>query len=114
MRFNRTVVMSGLAAATLVLSSCTAHHSATGVEADSSSELTRAHALLASTPLIDGHNDLPWAYRSRHSNHLAQMDIADDLTQTLDNPTHTDIPRLRRGGGCRCGSCTICLKTPMR
>lgn len=98
MRLNRTVVMSGLAAATLVLSSCTAHHQATGVETYATPELTRAHALLATTPLIDGHNDLPWAYRSRFENHLAQMDIADDLTQTLDRPTHTDIPRLRRGG----------------
>ncbi len=57
----------------------------------------RAHRILRETPLIDGHNDLPWQYHKRCDNHLAQLDIAADLT-TLENPTHTDIPRLRAGG----------------
>ena len=58
--------------------------------------LARAHRLMATTPLIDGHNDLPWQYRSRVNNHVDRLDIAQDLT-TLESPTHTDLPRLRAG-----------------
>ena len=66
--------------------------------ADGDRELyERAHRILREAPLIDGHNDLPWQYRKRCGNHLEQLDIAADLT-TLENPTHTDIPRLRAGG----------------
>lgn len=53
--------------------------------------LERVHALLAETPLVDGHNDLPWALRE-----LGQHDLA-----TVAGPhpaTHTDLPRLRAGG----------------
>ena len=59
--------------------------------------LEHARAILRDTPLIDGHNDLPWQYHKRVNNRLDQLDLADDLT-ALDNPTHTDIPRLRAGG----------------
>ncbi|MDQ3083163.1 MAG: dipeptidase, partial [Gemmatimonadota bacterium] len=55
--------------------------------------LTRAKRILASTPLIDGHNDLPWAIRRDSA---APMDVhAYDLTKRT--PGHTDIERLRRG-----------------
>ena len=57
---------------------------------------TRVANVLKTTPLIDGHNDMPWQYHRRVSNHLSQLDLASDLTQ-IDNPTHTDLPRLRRG-----------------
>ncbi len=59
--------------------------------------LEHARAILRDTPLIDGHNDLPWQYHKRVNNRLDQLDLHDDLT-ALDNPTHTDIPRLRAGG----------------
>jgi membrane dipeptidase len=52
--------------------------------------------LLRQTPLIDGHNDLPWQYR-KHSNDLAAIDLAAD-TRQLPEPLATDIPRLRAGG----------------
>lgn len=52
--------------------------------------------ILAETPLIDGHNDTPWAYRMRVNGHLGDLPFDSDLS-TLDNPTHTDLPRLRRG-----------------
>jgi membrane dipeptidase len=52
--------------------------------------------VLQQVPLIDGHNDAPWAIRSRTSNHLADFDFAD--TQTIERPMHTDITRLRDGG----------------
>ena len=57
---------------------------------------TRVANVLKATPLIDGHNDMPWQYHRRVNNHLSQLDLASDLTQ-VDNPTHTDLPRLRRG-----------------
>ena len=57
---------------------------------------TRVATVLKATPLIDGHNDLPWQYHRRVNNHLLQLDLASDLTQ-IERPTDTDLPRLRRG-----------------
>ena len=55
--------------------------------------LAHAHALLRSTPLIDGHNDLPWEIR-RAEGH--PMDVAAyDLRATA--PKQTDLPRLKQG-----------------
>ncbi len=55
--------------------------------------LERARRILSQTPLIDGHNDLPWAVRNYEA---APRDVAAyDLTS--DVPGHTDIERLRRG-----------------
>ncbi|HST91215.1 MAG TPA: dipeptidase [Brevundimonas sp.] len=56
----------------------------------------RALQILRRTPLIDGHNDLPWALRQQHGNDPHAV----DLTTNLDASTalHTDIPRLRAGG----------------
>ena len=55
-----------------------------------------ARRILERTPLIDGHNDLPWALRQQQGNDP----YAVDLTANLDASTvlHTDIPRLRAGG----------------
>ncbi|HXU29529.1 MAG TPA: dipeptidase [Thermoanaerobaculia bacterium] len=57
----------------------------------------RARKLLDATPLIDGHNDLPWEYRKRFDRRLGEIDLAKDQTK-LDPPLHTDLPRLRKGG----------------
>ncbi len=49
--------------------------------------------LLHDYPLIDGHNDLPWAARE-----LAGYDFDRlDLRAGTDGRTHTDLPRLRAG-----------------
>ncbi|MBU3867569.1 dipeptidase [Streptomyces sp. 4503] len=56
--------------------------------------LAQAHDLLAAHPVVDGHNDFPWALREQVRYDLDQRDMAADLTQH----THTDIPRLRAGG----------------
>ncbi|HEX9337638.1 MAG TPA: membrane dipeptidase, partial [Pseudonocardiaceae bacterium] len=55
--------------------------------------LTRARALLADHPVVDGHNDLPYALRKQVGYHLDQRDIAQDQTEYL----HTDLARLRTG-----------------
>ncbi|WP_329178489.1 dipeptidase [Streptomyces sp. NBC_01477] len=56
--------------------------------------LARARDLLAAHPVVDGHNDLPWALRKQVSYDLDRLDIAADQSDRL----HTDIPRLRAGG----------------
>ena len=61
-----------------------------------SAQDARIDRILREVPLIDGHNDLPWEYRERVKNHLAQIDIRQDQSK-LAKPLHTDIPRLRQG-----------------
>ncbi|GAA1155452.1 MULTISPECIES: dipeptidase [Streptomyces violaceusniger group] len=56
--------------------------------------LAHAHDLLAANPIVDGHNDFPWALREQVRYDLDQRDMAADLTPY----THTDIARLRTGG----------------
>jgi membrane dipeptidase len=56
--------------------------------------LDRARALLAGHPVVDGHNDLPWALRIQAGYDLGKCDVATDQTGRL----HTDLPRLRAGG----------------
>ena len=56
----------------------------------------RIEQVLRETPLIDGHNDIPWQIRRRVNNDLSQLDLNADLA-SIENPTHTDISRLRRG-----------------
>jgi len=54
----------------------------------------RARSLLREHPLIDGHNDLPWAIRQDHEA------VGDPDRYDLARPTrgHTDLARLRAGG----------------
>jgi membrane dipeptidase len=61
-----------------------------------SPEYRHALELMAETPLIDGHNDLPWQYRTRVDNRLHAIDLNED-TSKLSPPMHTDINRLRAG-----------------
>ncbi len=56
--------------------------------------LARAHAVLKAVPLIDGHNDLPWAIRT---DTIARGDVG-RYPITGRARGHTDIPRLRAGG----------------
>lgn len=58
--------------------------------------MDRVRQILRRTPLIDGHNDLPWALRQDYGNDPFAVDLAADLDDTTD--LHTDIPRLRAGG----------------
>ncbi len=55
----------------------------------------RAIAILESVPLIDGHNDVPIAYRGRVGYRLSAMDFWN--TRVAQRPMHTDIERLRAG-----------------
>lgn len=56
--------------------------------------LARARALHKQSPLIDGHNDYPWALRERDvGGDFAKADITGSVPSLM-----TDIPRLREGG----------------
>ncbi len=56
--------------------------------------LEEARELLREFPVVDGHNDLPWALREQVRYDLAARDIA----VRQDGHLHTDLPRLREGG----------------
>jgi membrane dipeptidase len=56
----------------------------------------RVERVLRMTPLIDGHNDLPWALRERADPKTGEPDVARG-TDGLPKPLHTDVARLRRG-----------------
>ncbi|MCT2593643.1 dipeptidase [Streptomyces sp. N2-109] len=62
--------------------------------ASPSPSLARARELLAAHPVVDGHNDLPWALREQVTYDLDQRDLTADQSAHL----HTDLPRLRAGG----------------
>lgn len=61
--------------------------------AQSDAHLELARRVLRSTPLIDGHNDLPWAIRES-ATARGDADAYDLRTRT---PGHTDLARLRSG-----------------
>src|SRR5204862_7826727 len=70
--------------------------------ADPSPDAARIARILKATPLIDGHNDLPWELRDRLKNDLSRFDFAGDTSKLPapegGAPLMTDIPRLRAGG----------------
>ena len=63
----------------------------TGQEQISDAALEHARMLLRTTPLIDGHNDLPWLIREETGGDVAAFRL------DQENGFDTDIPRLRSG-----------------
>ncbi len=61
----------------------------------------RIEKVLQATPLIDGHNDLPWEIRERFQSEFSTLDLGADTRQLKleagQSPLMTDIPRLRAG-----------------
>lgn len=56
--------------------------------------------VLAESPVFDGHNDLPWALRSKYSYNLDSAQLCE-----VNPALHTDLPSLRAGGvGAQCWS----------
>ena len=55
--------------------------------------MERAQALHSQVPLIDGHNDYPWALRENAGRDLAKLDISKPQPSIM-----TDVGRLRAGG----------------
>ena len=54
--------------------------------------------MLSRFPLIDGHNDLPWAIREAHGEASLEAAIAAAAVDKHAPAFHTDIPRLVEGG----------------
>ena len=69
---------------------------ALGTPDDDAALRRRVDRILARTPLIDGHNDVPWQVRSRASLDWEDIPFGED-TSDLEPPMHTDLPRLREG-----------------
>lgn len=59
---------------------------------DGSVQRDRALSILQRQPIIDGHNDLPWAAREAADYDLTVLDLND-----TSDTTHTDLRRLRAG-----------------
>lgn len=57
----------------------------------------RIERVLKRAPVIDGHNDLPWALRQQYDSNPAAIDLTAD-TSRLDRPLQTDLARMRSGG----------------
>ena len=55
---------------------------------------TRIDRILKRTPLIDGHNDLPWSLRENHGQSVAGLE---SRTDRREKPLMTDMQRLRAG-----------------
>jgi membrane dipeptidase len=76
-------------AAVLLLTSMTL----TAAQAPDAALLERARALHKQVPLIDGHNDYPWAVRENVQRDVEKLDIRQSQPSI-----HTDIARLKAGG----------------
>lgn len=72
---------------------CLSYSSGRSTRAASDQYLKKANEILDETPLVDGHNDIPWQLRKYYMNRL------ENVTLDKNNPKfHTDIPRLKQGG----------------
>ena len=85
LRLFSVLIVACLVAATLAIGT-----RSVGAQSDL---LERARALQREVPLIDGHNDYPWALRQNADRDLDKLDIAQPQPAI-----HTDITRLRAGG----------------
>jgi membrane dipeptidase len=56
----------------------------------------RIDRILKATPLVDGHNDLPWELRDKFGSRVETTDIAAG-SDRLTPPIQTDIARMRKG-----------------
>ncbi|MBW3616839.1 MAG: dipeptidase [Proteobacteria bacterium] len=92
MRTRRTRLGILIAATTAVLAGGAAQ-----AQTATPAQLEQARRILRTTPLIDGHNDLPWAIRDDFGGRVDRVDLTRD-TRALTPPLQTDIPRLRQGG----------------
>ncbi|MEA3063852.1 MAG: rane dipeptidase, partial [Sphingomonadales bacterium] len=57
----------------------------------------RVARVLRTSPVIDGHNDLPWEIREKYDSWRKSLDLDAD-TSRLEAPLQTDLPRMERGG----------------
>ncbi len=85
---------------TSAVTALVAFNAAAGGPVSQAALAARVSRVLTATPLIDGHNDLPWELRKRFASKLGAVDLSRDTSHLpyLDGPPlMTDIPRLRAG-----------------
>jgi membrane dipeptidase len=87
------VILSSALGLLLFIGAARPLHAQTGSPAADDKYLARAKRILRQTPLIDGHNDLPWRIRE-DSVARGNVDAYDLRRRT---PGHTDLDRLKRG-----------------
>ena len=91
---NSTVRIScTVALCVAALSGPNARAQATASSSDAA-HVTKVRRVLATTPLVDGHNDLPWYIREEFKDAPRDVDAYDLRKPTSGN---TDIARLRKG-----------------
>jgi membrane dipeptidase len=93
-----------LIAAALLLALPLTSPLAAGAQTSDAALKARVDKVLQSTPLIDGHNDLPWEIRERAKGKVDALDLRQDTahlplpaSDPQAVPLMTDIPRLRAG-----------------
>lgn len=86
-------MMRRLLATTIVAAGLAAGFADRAAAQPTDADFAVARGVLSSTPLFDGHNDLPWAIR-QHEPAPRDVGAYDLRTRT---PGHTDIARLREG-----------------
>src|SRR5215213_5048455 len=94
---RKTLCLAGLALFLALPISAQSNTTQSNAAQPDAALVERARKILERTPLVDGHNDLPWEYRKRVQNQMDKIDLRAG-TAKLDPPLHTDIPRLRKGG----------------
>ncbi|XP_073234369.1 dipeptidase 1-like [Porites lutea] len=71
---------------------CLSYSSGRSTRAASDQYLKKANKILDETPLVDGHNDIPYQIRIKYHNRFENLTFG-----TNESTWHTDIPRLRKG-----------------
>jgi len=84
MRFSPAFTLSMIAAAMVGYAACAAAQQ---------NLIDQAIAIHRESPLIDGHNDIPWQYRQKVARDLSKIDLRQRQPEL-----HTDIGRLKQGG----------------
>jgi membrane dipeptidase len=82
--------LSAFAAAALIAAPAAAKPRPEAVE-------TRIERVLRMSPVIDGHNDLPWEIRDKYDSWRKPLDLDSD-TSRLQARLQTDLPRMKQGG----------------
>ncbi len=77
----------------LTAASCATAQQPAATPTPSAEHLALARKVLAESPLVDGHNDLPWAIR----NHPAAPHDVEAYDLRTRVPGHTDLARLKEG-----------------
>jgi membrane dipeptidase len=100
-RLKRGAKVGHMPARALALLLCALISLAAAAAPDERDFAARIDRILTRTPLIDGHNDLPWEIRERFKSKLTAFDLRGDTSKIPppegSPPLMTDIPRLRAG-----------------